>query len=95
MEAQKIGPHNQHLLQSGQATAIHFDGEVDKLMVIPRPHLMQFVRHIIDRYKVLFCTTGIQQYAEAVLQAIGDYLLRDTSVTSEEAKWIKRCFEKR
>lgn len=91
----QIEPHNQHLLRSGPALAIHFNGEVEKLMVTPRAHLLQFFRHIMHRYHVFFCTTGIQSYAEAVLEAICVSLLSDDSLTSEEKKWIDDVVHKR
>eukprot|EP00331_Platyophrya_macrostoma_P007774 CAMPEP_0176430516 /NCGR_PEP_ID=MMETSP0127-20121128/14297_1 /TAXON_ID=938130 /ORGANISM="Platyophrya macrostoma, Strain WH" /LENGTH=238 /DNA_ID=CAMNT_0017812415 /DNA_START=82 /DNA_END=798 /DNA_ORIENTATION=+ len=78
----------------GEARVITFmdNGEQTQMYVIDRPYLKEFITELSKKYKIYIYTSGIQEYAEAVVKSSdysrlisGIYSRKDCKITSENS----------
>lgn len=69
--------------------------DLSNLLCIPRASLVGFFRAIRFRYTVFYLTAGTQEYGNAVVEAMREFLLKDNSLDDRDRCWINEAVTRR
>ena len=70
-------------------------GHHAELFCAPRTYLVQFFCDVFQKYHVLYCTAGDQQYGADVVRSLGKYMLSTPDLDERLQAWITECTDPR
>ena len=97
------GIAEQHVLEQHVSSGRVFDVSVhhstlQRLLCAPRSHILDFFSNIRNKFHVMYCTAGDQNYGEAVVKGLQDFMLarcREGRLDIGLQQWIKLCTDSR
>ena len=81
-------PEHMEAWSSGLGIMLKTTAGSDKLFTIPRANLLQFFRHIRNKYHIYFCTAGSHEYAREIMAVLQTHLVDQAGLTADEKGWI-------
>ena len=91
------GPAGQQFLADYPKKGRVFEVSANKQQIFcaPRTYLVNFFCHIYQKYHVMYCTAGSDEYGNAVVKNLQKYMLSTPNLDDRFKKWIMNCTDPR
>ena len=89
-------PDNQEAFRTCQhAVELHLRGPDKPWFCVPRARLVEFFLKLIWKYHIMFCTAGMPDYAETVINKLRETLLVSSNLTERDRKRVSEAVDGR